>query len=104
LVDREHVELDPPDLRRLVPTTIAGATVSAPAADGALADQVGAIDDGRSALARRRELAEREILLSALRDQARSRNEVALRLGISPRTLRYKLARLRAAGIEVPAA
>ena len=106
LVEREHVELDPPGLRRIVPTTIAGATVSASASasDGALADPVGAIDDGRSALARRRELAEREILLSALRDQARSRNEVALRLGISPRTLRYKLARLRAAGIEVPAA
>jgi DNA-binding Lrp family transcriptional regulator len=28
---------------------------------------------------------------------------VARRLGISPRTLRYKLARLRAAGVEVPA-
>jgi two-component system response regulator FlrC len=106
LVEREHVELDPPGLLRIVPTTITGATVSpsASASDGALADPVGAIDDGRSALAQRRELAEREILLSALRDQARSRNEVALRLGISPRTLRYKLARLRAAGIEVPAA
>jgi two-component system response regulator FlrC len=67
-------------------------------------DEVGAIDDGRSALARQRELAEREILLSALRQRARSRNEVALRLGISPRTLRYKLARLRAAGVEVPVA
>jgi hypothetical protein len=29
---------------------------------------------------------------------------VAARLGISPRTLRYKLAQLRSAGVEVPAA
>jgi two-component system response regulator FlrC len=31
-----------------------------------------------------------------------SRKEAAERLGISPRTLRYKLARLRDAGIELP--
>jgi len=29
---------------------------------------------------------------------------VAEKLGISPRTLRYKLAQLRSAGIDVPAA
>jgi len=33
-----------------------------------------------------------------------SRDDMAERLGISPRTLRYKLARLRAAGVSVPAA
>jgi len=47
--------------------------------------------------------AENQILLSALRAGA-SRREVAQRLGISPRTLRYKLAALRSAGIDVPAA
>ena len=36
--------------------------------------------------------------------RARSRREVAEKLGISPRTLRYKLARIRSAGVEVPAA
>ena len=104
LVGRDHVLLDAPGLRRAASAPIA---VVAPVAVMDVApseDEVGAIDDGRSALARQRELAEREILLSALRQRARSRNEVALRLGISPRTLRYKLARLRAAGVEVPVA
>ncbi len=47
--------------------------------------------------------AESQILLNALRAGA-SRLEVARKLGISPRTLRYKLAQLRSAGVDVPAA
>ncbi|MGC4028533.1 MAG: sigma-54 dependent transcriptional regulator [Steroidobacteraceae bacterium] len=47
--------------------------------------------------------AERQILLAAL-DGAATRREVAEKLGISPRTLRYKLAQLRTSGIQVPAA
>ncbi len=47
--------------------------------------------------------AEGQILLTALR-AGHSRREVAEKLGISPRTLRYKLARLRSAGVDVPAA
>jgi two-component system response regulator FlrC len=47
---------------------------------------------------------ERDRILEALRDGHNSRREVAERLGISPRTLRHKLARLREAGVEVPAA
>jgi two-component system response regulator FlrC len=46
---------------------------------------------------------ERDLILDALGHGA-SRNEAAERLGISPRTLRYKLARLRADGIAVPVA
>ena len=45
--------------------------------------------------------AERDLILDALRSQG-SRREAAERLGISTRTLRYKLARLREAGIDVP--
>jgi two-component system response regulator FlrC len=48
--------------------------------------------------------AERDLILDALRNHQGSRREAAEHLGISPRTLRYKLARLREAGIEVPAA
>ena len=48
--------------------------------------------------------AERDLILDALRTHQGSRREAAERLGISPRTLRYKLARLREAGIDVPAA
>ena len=47
--------------------------------------------------------AERDLILDALRS-GHGRREVAERLGISPRTLRHKLARLREAGVEVPAA
>jgi two-component system response regulator FlrC len=48
--------------------------------------------------------AERDLILDALRTHQGSRREAAERLGISPRTLRYKLARLREAGVDVPAA
>jgi two-component system response regulator FlrC len=47
--------------------------------------------------------AEKQILLSALRG-GETRRDVAARLGISPRTLRYKLAQLRSTGTDVPAA
>jgi two-component system, response regulator FlrC len=47
---------------------------------------------------------ERDLILHALRAGNGSRREAAESLGISARTLRYKLARLREAGIEVPAA
>jgi len=48
--------------------------------------------------------AERDLILGALKDGSCSRREVAERLGISPRTLRHKLARLRESGVDVPAA
>jgi two-component system response regulator FlrC len=47
---------------------------------------------------------ERDLILDALRAGDTSRRAVAERLGISPRTLRHKLARLREAGVTVPAA
>ncbi len=45
---------------------------------------------------------EHQIILDTLIACQGSRKEVADRLGISPRTLRYKLARMRDVGIEVP--
>jgi len=51
-----------------------------------------------------RERAERDVILEALRVARGSRREVAEKLGISPRTLRYKLARIRNSGVDVPAA
>jgi two-component system response regulator FlrC len=47
---------------------------------------------------------ERDLILNALRAGNGSRRSAAETLGISARTLRYKLARLREAGIEVPVA
>ncbi len=46
---------------------------------------------------------EQRLILDVLDTVKGSRKLAAERLGISPRTLRYKLARLRDAGIEVPA-
>lgn len=45
---------------------------------------------------------ERELIIAALEAGNGSRKDVANQLGISPRTLRYKLARLRDAGMEIP--
>jgi two-component system response regulator FlrC len=47
---------------------------------------------------------EQELILSALRANNGNRSETAQRLGISPRTLRYKLARLREQGVDLPRA
>jgi two-component system response regulator FlrC len=44
-----------------------------------------------------------ELILDALRADNGSRKAAAERLGISPRTLRYKLARMREQGISIPA-
>jgi two-component system, response regulator FlrC len=57
-----------------------------------------------SILANSLETTERSLIMDALRTSAGSRREVAERLGISPRTLRYKLARMRKAGLDVPTA
>jgi two-component system, response regulator FlrC len=58
---------------------------------------------GPQSLASSLHATETDLILEALRTGS-GRREVAERLGISPRTLRHKLARLREAGVEVPAA
>lgn len=69
------------------------------------ATQIGATSSSDApVLHQKMERAERDVILEALRAAHGSRREVAEKLGISPRTLRYKLARIRSAGIDVPAA
>jgi two-component system response regulator FlrC len=64
-----------------------------------------AIDAGdRGGLSDSLSSAERDLILDALRSDNGNRQAAARRLGISPRTLRYKLQRLREAGFVVPAA
>ncbi len=46
--------------------------------------------------------AEEKIILKTLMEENGSRQSTAKRLGISPRTLRYKIAKMREAGIAVP--
>jgi two-component system response regulator FlrC len=45
---------------------------------------------------------EEKMILDALEEESGSRKNVAERLGISERTLRYKIARLRDAGVAIP--
>ena len=47
---------------------------------------------------------EKSLILHALKEGNGSRKHAAEKLGISPRTLRYKLARLKDEGVEVPSA
>lgn len=54
-----------------------------------------------SSLRSQAQSAERDLILEALRVDHGNRQAVARRLGISARTLRYKLAKLRDAGVEV---
>jgi two-component system response regulator FlrC len=71
-------------------------SLAAPIADAA--NPAPGVEGG--ALADSLALAERQIILRALRTHA-SRERAAEQLGISARTLRYKLARLRAAGVDL---
>ena len=74
------------------PNNVAGeksATTLTESIDGGLGDEV-----------KQREY---EIILSALKREKGCRKVVAEQLGISPRTLRYKLARMRDSGIQIDA-
>ena len=47
---------------------------------------------------------EKHMILNALQQSAGSRKTAAEQLGISPRTLRYKIARMREDGVAIPTA
>jgi len=59
-------------------------------------------DDASPLLASSLRVSEGELILDALRAENGQRKAAAERLGISPRTLRYKLARLREHGLAIP--
>ncbi|MDO6564693.1 sigma-54 dependent transcriptional regulator [Amphritea sp. 1_MG-2023] len=73
------------------------------------ADLAGRIDaaavtqDEQSQLGNDMKQHEFQLIIETLRDTSGSRKEAAETLGISPRTLRYKLARMREAGIDLDA-
>jgi len=101
LVEPEHLVFD--DLDSVLPTALAGAglyhsTVAPksnfagqPLPGGAGTSPVPFSDEALESSVRATEY---QAIMNAIRGSA-SRNEAAARLGISPRTLRYKLARLR---------
>jgi len=60
-------------------------------------------ESGASSLEEDLRVREQRLILDALCEGHGSRKRAAEKLGISPRTLRYKLARLRESGVEIPA-
>lgn len=96
VIDRSHIQLE----------TISAESWSAPKAPTAANTHEAPASAGRSveeagSLSSSLDLAERDLILEALKSDNGNRQAAAKRLGISPRTLRYKLQRLREAGIEV---
>jgi two-component system response regulator FlrC len=92
------------------PVTAAGPGTGAGSADAALGSPPG-FGAGEAAMPLRAQEPglghdlkerERELILATLRVTGGSRKLTAERLGISPRTLRYKLQQLKAAGVSVP--
>ncbi|WP_419736685.1 sigma-54-dependent response regulator transcription factor FleR [Pseudomonas sp. COR18] len=71
-------------------------SVEVDASEMAVAESAGALGDDL----RRREF---QMIIDTLRAERGRRKEAAERLGISPRTLRYKLAQMRDAGMDVEA-
>jgi two-component system response regulator FlrC len=104
VIEAEHVQLEGGDGLRAT-----GADENEGAGHGARGTGKTAEHSGRArapspeshALSQSLDATERDLILDALRLDNGNRQAVAKRLGISARTLRYKLARLRDAGVEV---
>jgi two-component system, response regulator FlrC len=102
LINDTHIVFEPAADDLPAPAQGSVTTVSEPAASTTLAplfESEAARGVAQGALAQSLALAEQKIILEALRSNE-TRERVAERLGISPRTLRYKVARLRSAGID----
>jgi two-component system response regulator FlrC len=102
LIGPEHISFEQIGGAPLPPAVPNVATRPQPAATAPAAPTVAPGDAALPAgmLAGTRIAAEYELILRILRHGGVSRERMAERLGISPRTLRYKLARMRAAGID----
>jgi len=90
LIDAEHIQLE--------------ALNEAPSNPGSLPARAYRASDAQvdAPLAQSLRHLERDLLVEALHAPHASREALASRLGISPRTLRHKLARLRETGVDVP--
>lgn len=74
-----------------------------PAARGPVSSVVAIADSAGGKLGEDLRFVEEKLILDALQEGNGSRKQAAARLGISQRTLRYKLARMRQAGVAIPA-
>jgi two-component system response regulator FlrC len=89
VIDPEHIQFE------LLSEALQGITLPAPVPSEAP-------QPAAASLASSLNETEKDLILEALRT-GNGRREAAERLGLSPRTLRHKLARLREAGVDVPA-
>jgi two-component system response regulator FlrC len=107
VIGPQHIQFEPaPDIRVAITAapSVAAVPIEATApAEPVIEEPASSVGDAHGSLADSLGQVERNVILDALRQGSSTRREIAERLGISPRTLRYKLARLRAAGIDVPA-
>jgi two-component system response regulator FlrC len=97
LVLCDGVTIEPTHLRFEMPVPASAALALVPAPE--LTTDASAVRS--KDLAGRLNITEQQIIIEALRNNFGSRERVARGLGISPRTLRYKLARMREAGIDL---
>jgi len=96
VISAEHLSFEPV-------TETAAASRAVPPPAKLLRTPIQQVPPGATELAVSLAVAEQQIILEALRNGQGNRERLAERLGISPRTLRYKLARMRAAGIDINA-
>ncbi len=89
-IEPQHLRFELPPAGSREPTPIRGPALPTPAAVGCSSDLAGRLN-----------VTEQQIIIEALRSNFGSRARVARGLGISPRTLRYKLARMREAGVDL---
>jgi two-component system response regulator FlrC len=97
IICREHLRLEASRSAPAGPAVVLPLVAVAPAEPPAEAP----LETGLNGDLRQREF---QVIVNMLRDTRGSRSSAAERLGISPRTLRYKLARMRECGLDVDAA
>jgi two-component system response regulator FlrC len=100
VIQPEHIHLEADSGSRIADRP---SDLTAGAVDSLLrgsAEETGRANEN-NALAASMSATERDLILDALKSDHGNRQLAAKRLGISPRTLRYKLAKLRDAGVEV---
>lgn len=90
------------ELENLVQRTLILCSGSVIEASDLAMESVDSIDQQKGDLSQGLRNREYQLIIDAMTAHARKRSDVSAALGISPRSLRYKLARMRAEGIEIP--
>jgi two-component system response regulator FlrC len=105
-IDAEHILIegldwqDASSLQQVVSGEIAQPIIAPVAGFSAPVERAVSLGDGLGNELRDQEFT---IILDTLKECQGRRKDMAEKLGISPRTLRYKLAKMRDAGIDIPA-